>query len=79
MQLKGNYILSNEHIGARMQAIGRSALLGKPLMTPEEIIKKIEAVDCGSVSDIIDRVLDVSTLSIAAAGPIDGIEGMFVF
>ncbi|MGN0162257.1 MAG: M16 family metallopeptidase, partial [Candidatus Ornithomonoglobus sp.] len=30
IQLKGNYILSNESIGARMQAIGRTVLLDRP-------------------------------------------------
>ncbi|MGN1115934.1 MAG: M16 family metallopeptidase [Candidatus Ornithomonoglobus sp.] len=79
IQLKGNYILSNESIGARMQAIGRTVLLDRPLRTPEDTIKKIMEVEAGTVSEVIDRVLDVSTLSIAAAGPINGIDGLFVF
>ncbi|MCH5213223.1 MAG: insulinase family protein [Oscillospiraceae bacterium] len=77
IQLKGNYIMSNEHIGARMQTIGRAALLGKRHMTPEETIKKIEAVDLESVSNVIDKVLDESTLTVAAAGPIDSVEELF--
>ncbi|MCI8519906.1 MAG: insulinase family protein [Clostridia bacterium] len=76
-QLKGNYILSGESTGARMQGAGRSLLLGKPIHTQEEVIKKIEAVNIGSVSEIIDRVLDSSTLCVSAVGPVDNIDGIF--
>ena len=78
IQLKGNYIMSNEHVGARMQTIGRAALLGKKHMTTEETIKKIEAVDTKAVSEVIDKVIDERTLTVAAAGPIDNIDGLFV-
>lgn len=77
IQLKGNYIMSNEHVGARMQTIGRASLLGKKHMTTEETIKKIESVDTEAVSEVIDKVLDESTLTVAAAGPIDNIDGLF--
>lgn len=79
IQLKGNYLLSTEHIGARMQALGRASLLKRRLRTPEETIRKIMAVNENDVSEIIDRVLDISTLSVAAVGPIDGIDGLFLF
>lgn len=79
IQLKGNYLLANESVGARMQTIGRTVLLGKKHMLPEETIEKIMAVDEKSVSDIIDRVLDTDTLSIIAAGPVDSIDGLFAF
>lgn len=77
VQLKGNYLLSNEHVGARMQTIGRAVLLNRKLRTPEETIGKINAVNKTSVSEIIDRVLDTTTLSVAAAGPIESVEGLF--
>lgn len=76
-QLKGNYILSSESTGARMQGAGRSMLLGKPILTQEEAIKKIEAVNRDSVADIIDRVLDESTLCTCAVGPVDSVDGIF--
>lgn len=79
IQLKGNYILSNESVGARMQTIGRTVLLDLPVRSPGETIRKIMEVDSDAVSEIIDRVLDIPTLSIAAAGPINGINGLFVF
>lgn len=76
-QLKGNYILSGESTGARMQGAGRSLLLGKPIYTQEEVIKKIEAVDRNSIAEIIDRVLDEKTLCVSAVGPVDSADGIF--
>lgn len=78
-QLKGSYILSSESINARMQGAGRALLIGKPLFTQEEVLDKIDKVDMDSVSDIIDRVLDVRTLCISAVGPIDSVNGLFSF
>ncbi len=77
-QLRGNYILSNESVGARMQSIGRTELLKKPLRTPDEVIQKIMEVDADAAADIIDRILDVSTLSVALAGPVDSPDKLFV-
>ena len=62
-----------------MQALGRAALLNRPIKTPEETIEKIMAVTNNDVSEIIDRVLDISTLSVAAVGPIKGTEELFLF
>ncbi len=76
-QLKGNYILSSESTGARMQGAGRSLLLGKPIYTQEEAIAKIDAVNTDSVAEIIDRVLDSSTLCISAVGPVENVDNLF--
>lgn len=76
-QLKGNYILSSESTGARMQGAGRSLLLNKPICTQEETLKKIEAVNTDSVAEIIDKVLDTSTLCVSAVGPVGNIDTLF--
>ena len=76
-QLKGNYILSSESTGARMQGAGRSLLLGKPIYTHEEVLKKIDTVNSDSVSQIIDRVLDSSTLCVSAVGPVENVDNLF--
>lgn len=78
VQLKGNYILSGESISARMQAIGRAALLRRPLRTRDEIIEQINKVDKESIADIIQTVLNEKTLSVAAVGPIDDVSGLFL-
>ena len=78
-QLKGSYILSYESTGARMQGAGRSLLLNKPLYTQEEVLEKIDKVDVNSVAEIIDRVLDTDTAAISAVGPLDSVDGLFIF
>jgi len=78
-QLKGNYILSCESTGSRMQTAGRNLLLGKELYTQEEVLDRIDKVSADSVADMIDRVTDLSTLSVAAVGAIDSVEGLFGF
>ncbi len=78
-QLKGNYMLSYESTGARMQAAGRNLLLDKPIISPEEVLEKINRVSAESVAEIIDRVLDIKTLNIAAVGAIESVDGLFNF
>lgn len=70
-QLKGNYILSYENTGSRMQGAGRSLLIGKPISAPEEVLGKIDKVSAESVAQIIDEVLKPENLSVAAVGAID--------
>ena len=77
-QLKGAYILSYESTGARMQGAGRSLLIDKPILTQEEMIEKIEAVNQDSVARVIDKIFDTKTLSVAAVGPVDSIDGLFL-
>ena len=78
-QLKGNYILSYESVGSRMQAAGRNLLLDNPIISPEEVIEKINKIDSDSVADIIDRVLDTNTLCTAAVGSVESLDGLFGF
>ncbi len=78
-QLKGNYILSYESIGARMQAAGRNLLLDRPIIPPEEVIDKINRISSESIADIIDRVLDTKTLCVAAVGAVDDVNNLFSF
>lgn len=70
-QLKGNYILSYENTGSRMQGAGKSLLIGKPIVTPEEVLDKIDAIGLDDVSQIIDEMFVEDNLSIAAIGAID--------
>lgn len=70
-QLKGNFILSNETPGARMQGAGRSILIGKPILEPDTVLKRIDAVSLTEVGDIIDYIFSPDFLSVAAVGAID--------
>ena len=76
-QLKGSYILSYESVGARMQAAGRNLLLDKPLISPDEVIDKINKISHKSIEDIMSRILNEKTVCIAAVGAIDSVDGLF--
>jgi len=78
-QLKGNYILSYESIGARMQAAGRNLLLDRPIIPPDEVINKINKISPESIAEIIDNVLDIDSLCVAAVGQIDTADNLFDF
>lgn len=75
-QLKGNYILSYENTGARMQGAGRSLLLGKPVSSPEEVLEKIDKVSLDSAAEIIDEIFVPETLSVAAVGALPEDSGI---
>ena len=77
IQLKGNYILSGEGISAKMQAMGRAALLDRPLKSRDEIISKIDLVNRESVEETMKTLLDGKTLSVIAVGPIENADELF--
>ena len=76
-QLKGNYILSYESIGARMQAAGRNLLLDKEIISPEEVIDKINSVSHDTIAELTDMVFDKNKMSIAAVGAIKTVDNLF--
>lgn len=78
-QLKGNYILGSESTGARMLSAGRNLVMGKKLLTQEQVLAKIDEITVDSVAEVIDAVVDTSTLSVAAVGAIDNVNGLFEF
>lgn len=66
-QLRGGYLLGLESPGGRMQAMGRSLLLLDEAVTPEETIRRIEAVTLDSVMDSARESLTAAPC-IAVAG-----------
>ena len=60
-----------------MQAAGRNLLLNKPIISPEEVIDRINKISKDSIAQVIDTVLDTNTLCIAAVGPIESVNGLF--
>ena len=73
-QLKGSFILSNEGVGSRMQQAGRRLLFCDDVETDDQILEHIDAIDCESVSKVIDTIFDYSKMSVAAIGNIEGID-----
>ena len=59
--LKGRILLSLESTSARMTRLGKSTITDTPLLTPEAIVKRLEAVTAAEVAELADALL--------AAGP----------
>lgn len=54
-QLKGNFILGLESTSSRMFRNGRVALFFNNITTPEEVIKKIDAINKSQLTDVIEK------------------------
>ncbi|MGE5229854.1 MAG: M16 family metallopeptidase [Deltaproteobacteria bacterium] len=67
--LKGQLVLSMESPGARMQALGRAVLLEQPVLTVDEVLERIDAVDRDAVVAAVRRYYDPETWSTACIGP----------
>ncbi len=67
--LKGRILLSLESTSARMTRLGKSTITDTPLLTPEEIVKRLEAVKAGEVSELAEALLAPAGLSVAGIGP----------
>lgn len=69
-QLKSNYILGMESTFSRMLEIGKSELLLNEILTPEDVLKKIDRVNMDDIERVAVRVLDRSKFNIAYIGNI---------
>jgi predicted Zn-dependent peptidase len=67
--LKGRILLSLESTSARMTRLGKSTITETPLLTPEEIVERLEAVTAEEVAELADALLAPERLSVAGIGP----------
>lgn len=70
-QVKGNLVLSLESTSNRMSRLGKSELTLGRIITPEEVIDKIEAVKQADLQRLAGEMFDPSCLGLAAIGPLD--------
>ncbi len=70
--LKGQLVLSMESPGARMQSLGRAVLHEQPILTVDEVLDRIEAVDRDDVMAAVRRYYDPKDWSTACIGPRSG-------
>ena len=70
--LKGRILLSLESTSARMTRLGKSTVTDTPLLTPEQIVKRLEAVTAVEVAELADALLAPERLSVAGIGPDEG-------
>lgn len=70
-QLKGNYILGMESTNSRMNSLGRSKLLLNKIVTPSEVIDKINRVTIDNVVELIAALFGGEKIAAAAVGKED--------
>ena len=66
--LKGRVVLSMESTAARMSHIGSSVMSGLPIMSVDEVIARVDAVDLAAVSEVARELLAPQRLSVAGVG-----------
>jgi predicted Zn-dependent peptidase len=67
--LKGRVVLSMESTAARMSLLGASLLHEMPILTVDEVIERIDAVELADVESIARELFAPGRLSVAGVGP----------
>jgi predicted Zn-dependent peptidase len=67
--LKGRIMLSLESTSSRATRLGKSLVTGVELLTPEEIIERVDAVEVDEVSALAAELLAPDRLAVAGIGP----------
>jgi predicted Zn-dependent peptidase len=67
--LKGRVVLGMESTGARMSRLGASVLNGLPILSVNDMIERIDAVDIDDVRALAAELFPPSQLSAAGVGP----------
>ncbi|HEX4186864.1 MAG TPA: pitrilysin family protein [Solirubrobacteraceae bacterium] len=70
--LKGRIALALESTGARMSRLGTSVLNELPILSIEELIARIDAVDLAALRELSEQLLRPAGLSVAGVGPEEG-------
>jgi len=66
--VKGRMALSLESTAARMSRLGSSLLAGLPILSVNEVVERIDAVDVEDLSELAGELFDCEQLSVAGVG-----------
>ena len=67
--LKGRVLLALESTSARMNRLGSEVLAGMPLLSPEEVVARVEAVTLEDLQTLVADLWPLDGLSFAGIGP----------
>jgi predicted Zn-dependent peptidase len=67
--LKGRIVLALESTGARMNRLGSEVLAGAPLLSLDEVVRRIDAVTLDDLAALADTLWSPEHLSAAGIGP----------
>lgn len=70
-QMKGNYLLALESSTTKMISYGKSLLLTGKTKTPEEVLARINAVDCDIMMDMVRSRLTRDQMTASFVGNLD--------
>lgn len=68
-QIKGNLYLGLESVSSRMSRLGKTELTYNRVLTPEEVVEKLEKVTLEDVKRVIRRLWEQDRISLAMIGP----------
>jgi predicted Zn-dependent peptidase len=67
--LKGRVVLALESTGARMNRLGSEVLAEAPLLSLDEVVRRIDAVTIDDLVKLVEELWAPERLSAAAIGP----------
>ena len=67
-QLKSNFLLSLESSSSRMSSLGRSLLLLDRIITPDELVAKIDGINLDMFYDVTEMIFKRSEMSVSLVG-----------
>lgn len=68
-KLRGHLILGLETNGHRMARLGNAAALGRPLLSVDEVIGRLDAVSATQIEQTIDLYVQPESLNLTVIGP----------
>jgi len=67
-QLKSNFLLSLESAANRMNSIGRTLLTLDKIITPDELVEKIDAITLDGFYEVCERIFKLDEVSLSLVG-----------
>ena len=69
-QIKANLLMSAEQTSSRMSSMGRGEIIHERVYTPDELIERINAVECKRIIELGREALDLNKMSLSVVGDI---------
>ena len=73
-QLKSSYLLSLESSSSRMSSIGRSTLFLNRILSPDDLVRRIDDINLDRVYELAGRIFDPAQISLSVAGGLKNID-----
>jgi len=67
-QLKSNFLLSLENAASRMNSLGRTLLMLDKVITPDELVTKIDAINLDAFYDVCKKIFIPEQMSLSLVG-----------